>query len=407
MANLQLKSVSKIYPSGALALYKVNLELKSGEFVAVVGGEKSGKTTLLRLVAGLDETTEGQIIVGDKDVTQESSRDRDVAMIFQGNTLYPSLNIFENMAYGLRIRKTSNTVIEQRVKAAAEILGLTEVLYRKPKVLTTEQKQKAAFGRAIVREPKLYLLDDPISGISPDVRERLRSILINLQVRMNGTFVYASKNVNEALTMATRMIVLREGFLQQVDTPANLYDYPASAYVAFTVGSPTVNFVNGATVEKDADGVYAVSGGVRFKLAENIVKRFASLDEYAGTGKKIILGIRPEDMSVGADGFIKAKVTTAEEIAGATYADCECEGGKLSFVVKAEGVVKGDEVTLCADMTRAFVFDADTRLTLLQRDEGYKKTDFADADFVPLGYAEEEALKKKFSLPKKEEKKKR
>ena len=344
--------------------------------------------------------------MGDKDVTQESSRDRDVAMIFQGNTLYPSLNIFENMAYGLRIRKTSNTVIEQRVKAAAEILGLTDVLYRKPKVLTTEQKQKAAFGRAIVREPKLYLLDDPISGISPDVRERLRSVLVNLQVRMNGTFVYASKNVNEALTMATRMIVLREGFLQQVDTPANLYDYPASAYVAFTVGSPTVNFVNGATVEKDESGVYAVSGGVRFKLAENIVKRFASLEEYAGTGKKIILGIRPEDMTVGADGFIKAKVAAAEEIAGATYADCECEG-KLSFVVKAEGVKKGDEVTLCADMTRAFVFDADTRLTLLQRDEGYQKTDFADADFVPLGYAEEEALKKKFSLPKKEDKKKR
>ena len=406
MANLQLKSVSKIYPSGALALYKVNLELKSGEFVAVVGGEKSGKTTLLRLVAGLDETTEGQIIVGEKDVTQESSRDRDVAMIFQGNTLYPSLNIFENMAYGLRIRKASNTVIEQRVKAAAEILGLTDVLYRKPKVLTTEQKQKAAFGRAIVREPKLYLLDDPISGISPDVRERLRSVLINLQVRMNGTFVYASKNVNEALTMATRMVVLREGFLQQVDTPANLYDYPATAYVAFTIGSPTVNFVNGATVEKDGDNVYAVSGGVRFPLPENIVKRFASLDEYAGTGKKIILGIRPEDMTVGADGFIKGTAGTVEEIAGTTYADCDC-GGKLSFVVKAEGVKKGDSVTLCADMTRVFVFDADTRLTLLERDEGYQKTDFADADFVPLGYAEEEALKKKFSLPKKEEKKKR
>lgn len=405
MANLQLKSVSKIYPSGTLALYKINLELKSGEFVAVVGGEKSGKTTLLRLIAGLDETTEGQIIVGDKDVTEADSRDRDLAMIFQGNTLYPSLNIFENMAYGLRIRKVSNTVIEQRVKAAAEILGLTDVLYRKPKALTTEQKQKAAFGRAIVREPKLYLLDDPISGISPDVRERLRSVLVNLQVRMNGTFVYASKNVNEALTMATRMIVLREGFLQQIDTPENLYDYPASAYVAFTVGSPTVNFVNGATVERDESGVYAVSGGVRFPLPENIVKRFYSVDEYAGTGKKIILGLRPEDMSVGEGGFMKAKVNAAEEIAGTLYADCD--GDKLSFVVRAENVSKGDEVTLSADMTRALIFDAETRLTLLQRDEGYKKTDFSDADFVPLGYAEEEALKKKFSLPKKQEKKKR
>ena len=405
MANLQLKSVSKIYPSGALALYKVNLELKSGEFVAVVGGEKSGKTTLLRLVAGLDDVTEGHIIVGDKDVTEEDSRDRDIAMIFQGNTLLPTLNVFENIAFGLRKRKVNNTVVEQRVKAAAEILGLSDMLYRKPKVLTTEQKQKAAFGRAIAREPKLYLLDDPISNMSPDVRERLRSILINLQVRMNGTFVYASKNVNEALTMATRMIVLREGFLQQIDTPANLYDYPESAYVAFTIGSPTVNFVNGATVERDEGGVYAVSGGVRFPLPENIVKRFTSLDEYAGTGKKIILGLRPEDMTTGEGGFMKAKVNTAEEIAGTRYADCD--GEKLSFVVRSENAQKGDEVTLCADMTRVFVFDAETRLTLLERDEGYVKTDFADADFKPLGYTEEEALKKKFSLPKKEDKKKR
>ncbi|MDE6374022.1 MAG: ABC transporter ATP-binding protein [Clostridia bacterium] len=406
MADSQLKSVSKIYPSGALALYKVSLSFKDGEFIAVVGGEKSGKSTLLRLIAGLDEVTEGQVFVGDKDVTEVPARDRDVAMIFQGSTLYPSLNVFENIAYGLRMRKVSNAVIEQRVKAVAEILGLNDLLYRKPKALTAEQKQRVAFGRAIAREPKLYLLDDPLSGISPDVREKLRSVLVNLQIRMKGTFIYASKNVNEALTMATRMIVLREGFVQQMDTPANLYDYPANAYVAFTVGSPTINFVNGAVIEREGESVYAAFDGVRFPLAENTVKRFSKLEEYVGTDRKVILGIRPEDVKVGENGLFGATVVASEEICGTVYA--ECEHGKLSFAaVSDKPLAKGDKAELEIDMTHAHIFDADTRLTLLERDEGYEKTDFAEADLIPFAYAEEEQLRKKFSLSKVDKKKKK
>lgn len=406
MANLEIKGVSKIYPSGELALYKNSLQLSDSEFIAVVGGEKCGKTTLLRLIAGLDDVTEGEILIGGKDVTNEDSKDRDVTMIFQGNTLYPSLSVFENIAYGLRIRKTSGNVVEQRVKAAAELLGLTDVLYRKPKALTTEQKQRAVFARAIVREPKLYLLDDPLSGLDRAMREKLRSVLINLQVRMKGTFIYATKNVNEALTMATRIVVLREGFIQQIDTPANLYDYPANAFVAFTVGSPTINFINGTTVEKDGEAVYVVSEGLRFELPENVLSRFTALEEYAGTGKKVILGLRPEDMKTGGDGFAKATVSTVEEIAGVSYADCDL-GNKVSFVVTAENVGKGDGVTVSADMTHAYLFDADTRLTLLSRDGGYQKTDYPDADVTPLTFAEEEEFKKKFSLPKAPAKKKK
>ncbi len=405
MANLQLKNVSKLYPSGELALYKNNLQLSDSEFIAVVGGEKCGKTTLLRLIAGLDDVTEGEVIIGGKDVTNEPSKERDVAMIFQSNTLYPSLSVFDNIAYGLRLRKASNTVVEQRVKAVAELLGLSDVLYRKPKVLTTEQKQKAVFGRAIAREPKLYLLDDPLSGLDAAMREKLRSVLINLQVRMKGTFIYATKNVNEALTMATRILVLREGFIQQIDTPANLYDYPANAFVAFTVGSPTINFVNGATIEREGTALYAVYGDLRLQLPENILARFTALDEYAGTGKKVILGLRPEDMSVGEGGFAQATVNAAEEICGCLYADCDAD--KLSFVVRADKAVKGDKVTLTADMTRAYLFDADTRLTLLERDSGYEKTEHPDAEVAPLAYDEEEALKKKFSLSKTEVKKKK
>lgn len=403
MANLQLKTVSKIFPSGALALYKFNLELADKEFIAVIGGEKSGKSTLLRLIAGLEEVTEGEIIVGDKDVTKEPSRDRDIAMIFQGNSLYPSLNIYDNISYGLKLRKASQPLIEQRVKAAAEILGLTDILYRKPKALTAEQKQLVAFARAIVREPKLYLLDDPLTGIAPDVREKLRSTLINLQARMNGTFMYATKNVNEALTMATRILVLREGFVQQIDTPANLYDYPVNAYVAFMIGSPTINFINNAKIVKDGDEYFAEANGVKLPLAENVVKRFTAIGEYAGADKQVIIGLRPEDMGVGEGGFIKAKVAAAEQICGATYAECDGEG--LTFVVKAD-VKKDDEVELTCDASHVYVFDAETRLTLLERDEGYKKTNLPDADFKPLSYGEEETLKKKLKLPDNPKKKK-
>lgn len=412
MSNLQLSGVSKIYPSGVLAIYKVSLQLSDGEFIAIVGGEKCGKSTLLRMIAGLEEVTEGQISVGDKDVTALPSAERDLAMIFQGNTLYPSLNVYDNMAYGLRVRKASSTLIEQRVKAAAEILGLSDLLYRKPKTLTAEQKQKAAFGRAIAREPKLYLLDDPLSGIDAKARENLRSALINLQVRMNGTFIYATKNVNDALTMATRIIVLRDGFLQQIDTPANLYEYPANAYVAFTVGSPTVNFLNNSKIIKEGGEVSAVADGVKFPLPQNIVSRFERLEEYANTDKKVILGVRPEDITLCGDGGIASTVAAAETVCGVPYA--ECDFGKLSVTVRAQSgsgedvsVSKGDRVMLCPDLTHAFIFDADTRLTLLNRDEGYIKTEYPDADFVPLAYAEEEQLKKKFSLSQVAQKKKK
>lgn len=405
MANLKLNSVSKIYPSGALALYKADFSLSDSEFIAVVGGEKSGKSTLLRLIAGLEEVTGGEIIVGGKDVTKVDSKERDIAMIFQGNTLYPSLNVLENMAYGLRIRKASQAVVEQRVKAAADMLGLTDILFRKPKMLTASQKQLVAFGRAIVREPKLYLLDDPISGLSPETRAELRSVLINLQMRMKGTFVYATKNVNEAITMATRIVVLRDGFVQQIDTPANLYDYPANAFVAFTIGSPTINFVNNAAVVKDGEGYAVEADGVRFALPANIVERFKNIADYVEGGKKVILGLRPEDAFVGEGGFIQAKVTAAQEICGTGYADCDA--GKLSFVVKADGVKKDDSVLVGFDLTHAYLFDADTRLTVLERDGGYVKTEYPEADVIPLTYAEEEEIKNKLKLKPEDKKKKR
>jgi multiple sugar transport system ATP-binding protein len=405
MANLQLKALNKIYPSGALALYNVNLQLADKEFIAVIGGEKSGKSTLLRVIAGLEDATEGEIYIDGKEVSSLEPKDRDIAMIFQSNTLYPALTVFDNMAFGLKLRKAPQTVIEQRVKSAASILGLTDVLYRKPKALTTEQKQKAVLGRAIVREPKVYLLDDPLAGLDGDLKAQMRNVIINLQARMEGTFIYATKNVNEALTMATRIVVLKEGFVQQIDTPANLYDYPANAYVAFCIGSPSINFINKATIEKRDGEFFATFAGGEIKLPQNIVDRFTEAESYAVDGKKIILGLRAEDLSVGKDeqGF-KCTVSSVEEIGGKKYAECDLTGA-ISFTLEAD-VNKGDEVNICADLTRLYIFDGETRYNLLSRDGGYNKTNFADADIVPLAHNEEEAIKNNLKTPAKEKKKK-
>ncbi len=393
MASLKLKGVNKLFPSGTLALCNVNLELSDKEFVAVVGAEKSGKSTLLRVIAGLEEPTAGEIYIGDKDVSSVPPKDRDVAMIFRNDTLYPSINVFENMAFGLKLRKAPQAAVEQRVKVAAAILGLGDVLSRKPKQLTAEQRQRVALGRAIVREPKLYLLDDPIAGLDSQLKARMRNVIINLQARMQGTFIYATKNVSEALTMATRVVVMREGVIQQVDTPANLYDYPANAYVAFYIGSPTINFINGAVIEQRGESVCAVYKDIELPLPENILARFASKEQYIGTGKKVIVGLRPEDIRCGAEGSIEGVVSAKEKSGETEYADCQLIPGVSLLAVCATDAAKGDSVKLDCDLSHTYLFDADTRLTLLERDEGYTKTGYADADASSMTYAEEEKLK--------------
>lgn len=398
MANLRLIGVSKKYLSGTLALYGANLELADSEFIAVVGGEKSGKSTLLRVIAGLEDASEGSIFIGDKDVTAEPPKERDVAMIFQGNSLYPAMTVYENIAYGLKLRKASPALIDKRVKAAAEMLGLSDLLGRRPKAITAEQRQKVAFARALVREPKLYLLDDPLSGFDTALRDSLRSVLVNIQTRMNGTFIYATKSVQEAISMASRILVLREGMIQQIDTPANLYDYPANAYVAFLIGSPSINFINGATVVREGEEYFVTKDGVKLAIPDKIVKRFASVEEYVGGDKKVIVGIRPEDLSVGKEGFMSALVAETEDIDGTVYADCD--GEELSFVVRANGAEKGDTVKVDADLSHMQIFDSVSRLSLLARDEGYKVNGLPDSDRMPLGFDEEEAIRQKYKVVK-------
>ncbi|MDE6001749.1 MAG: ABC transporter ATP-binding protein, partial [Clostridia bacterium] len=271
MASLKLCGVDKVYPSGTMALYDINLEARDKEFLVIVGGEESGKSTLLKVIAGLEEASSGEIFIGDKEVTELEPKDRDIAMVFRSNTLYPALTVFDNMGFGLKIRKAPAALIEQRVKAAANVLGLNEVLYRRPKALTAAQKQRVAIGRAIVREPKLYLFDEPLAGLDDKLKSEILNVIINLQARMEGTFVYCTKNVAEALTVGTRIVVLKNGFVQQIDTPANLYDYPANAYVAFTLGAPTINFVNKAAIVKKRVKVYAVDGEFKVELSDKVL----------------------------------------------------------------------------------------------------------------------------------------
>lgn len=387
MASLILKDITKKYPSGATALHNVSIEADDREFLVIVGGEKCGKTSLLKVIAGVEDPTSGSVFIDGKDVTDEDVKDRDAAMVFRGETLIPTLNVYDNMAIGLKLRKVSQEVIDKRVKTAAGILGLNEVLYRKPKTLSAALRQRVAIARAVIREPRLYLFDEPLAGIDENLRRETLSVIANLQARLDGAFVYATKNLSEALTLGTRVAVLKNGFLQQADTPSNLYDYPANTFVAFFIGSPTINFIEKAKIVKEEGGYAASAVCGKFVLPENIVKRFGAIEDYASGGREVILGIRPEDIKCVEGGSIPVKVEKTEECDGAVYADCT--DGNVIFRATLAADKKKGNLGLEADLSRLYIFDAETRLTLLSRDAGYKDTGKKDADFVPLPYKEE------------------
>lgn len=408
MANLKLAGVSKIYPSGKMALFNVSFSSSDSEFIAIVGGASSGKSTLLRVIAGLEEATAGDIYIGDKLVNDADPKERDVAMIFGSNTLYPSLSVADNLAFGLKMRNVPAAVVQQRVKVAAEMLGLSDILYRKPKALTASQRLLTTYGRAIVREPKLYLLDDPLSGLDGKLREEMRGVLINLQARVKGTFIYATKNVAEAMSMATRVVVLKEGFVQQVDTPRNLYDYPANAYVGFFIGSPTMNLINGATAQREGEEVVLCFDDKKLAVPAAILARWTDAEQYIGTGKKLSIGIRPEDITADGDGAqLEGVVCGGDTLGDKSLAEIDISKNH-SLTVFLEKPVKGAAHRLTIDTSRLYLFDGETQLTLLKRDEGYiadaKNT---EADFVPLSKGEMDERINQFAPPEVNKAKKR
>jgi len=294
MAEVVLKNIKKRYDKNII-IDGIDLEIKDKEFLVLVGASGCGKSTILRMIAGLEEISGGEIFIGDKKVNKIPPKDRDIAFVFQSYALYPHMTVKENIAFGLKMRKLSEELIEQKVAEAAEVLNLTELLDRKPKQLSGGQRQRVALGRAIVREPKVFLMDEPLSNLDAKLRVQMRSEIKKLHEKLQTTFIYVTHDQTEALTMGDRIVVLDKGVIQQVDTPDNIYQNPANTFVAGFVGSPQMNFIDG-TVD---NGVVQIEG-ISIQLSE---EQKASV----GDRKEIILGIRPENLT-STDGEIKLVV---------------------------------------------------------------------------------------------------
>lgn len=290
MARVKLKNVYKYYNKETLAVSDFNLEIEDGEFLVLVGPSGCGKSTTLRMVAGLEEVSRGNIFIEDRDVTRMEPKDRDIAMVFQDYALYPHMSVYENMAFGLKLRKHSKKEIEERVKAAAEILGITDLLKRQPRQLSGGQRQRVALGRAIIRKPQVFLMDEPLSNLDAKLRVQMRSELVKLQRKLGTTTIYVTHDQTEAMTMGDRIVVMKDGFVQQVGTPEQIYHKPENLFVADFIGSPAMNFINGSLAAENSNVLFQSDS---FKIdVTNLIK------EGQVAEKEVVLGFRPENASV-------------------------------------------------------------------------------------------------------------
>lgn len=303
MASLSLKNLNKIYDNNVQAVFDFNLDVNDGELIVLVGPSGCGKSTTLRMVAGLEDITSGNLIIDGRDVTQMPAKDRDIAMVFQNYALYAHMTVYENMAFSLTLRKENPLVIHEKVMAAAEILGLTDQLNKKPKQLSGGQRQRVAMGRAIVRTPKVFLFDEPLSNLDAKLRGATRREILLLHKKLKATMLYVTHDQTEALTLADRIVCMSMGYVQQVGTPLELYDDPANVFVASFIGLPPMNFFNA----KVGEGYLDLDDGMRVGLNE---EERARLADYVG--KEITLGVRPENIGLGSEGQIT--VTNCENL---------------------------------------------------------------------------------------------
>ena len=378
MASLSLRNVYKKYPGGVVAVSDFNLEIKDKEFIILVGPSGCGKSTTLRMVAGLEEISEGEILIGDRVVNDVAPKDRDIAMVFQNYALYPHMTVFDNMAFGLKLRKTPKDEIKRRVEEAARILDISHLLERKPKALSGGQRQRVALGRAIVREPKVFLLDEPLSNLDAKLRAQMRTEISKLHLKLGTTFIYVTHDQTEAMTMGTRIVVMKDGFIQQVDTPQNLYLYPGNLFVAGFIGSPQMNFIESKLL-KEGDDFFVEFGtedtktraGVKYKIKLPASKnKDGVLDEYVG--KDLIMGIRPEDVhneeeliAQFPDGIVEANVEVTELMGAETYLYMNCEEQTINARVSPTNTAKpGDRIKITLEPGKVHLFDKDTERTI-------------------------------------------
>lgn len=334
MANITMKDLGKIYPDGTRAVGDVDLDIQDGEFLVLVGPSGCGKSTILRMIAGLEEISEGEMYIGETLVNDVQPKDRDIAMVFQNYALYPHMTVYDNMAFGLKLRKMDKGDIDKRVKEAAQVLEITDFLDRKPKALSGGQRQRVAMGRAIVREPKAFLMDEPLSNLDAKLRVQMRTELSELHTRLGTTTVYVTHDQIEAMTLGHRVAVLkpvsaqRPDNLQQVAPPSELYANPVNMFVAGFIGSPAMNMVN-ATLEQDATGLYVTFGKERLAVAPEAIARHPGLDSRVGD--ELVMGIRPGNFEATSvtgpapDRTITAEVTVAEMLGSETFVHFELE----------------------------------------------------------------------------------
>jgi multiple sugar transport system ATP-binding protein len=360
MADLKLQNVSKVYAGGVRAVTGVNVEIADGELVVLVGPSGCGKSTLLRMIAGLEEISGGKLLIDGNVVNQVHAKDRDIAFVFQNYALYPHMTVAENMAFGLKMRKLAKDEIERRIRAAAELLGLTPYLDRKPGALSGGQRQRVAVGRAIVRQPKLFLFDEPLSNLDAKMRVGMRAELIKLHKRLKATMVYVTHDQVEAMSMGDRLIVMRDGVVQQIGAPLDIYHHPANQFVAGFIGSPPMNFID-TEIEQRGEDYFFVSDGLNLKIPES--KKQALAEAFRPGHAKAVLGIRPEDMhEKSGDGqAVKAQVEILEPLGGEVIATCSLGRNEIVARLSPRTQAKSEApIELVFDLERAKLFDPAT-----------------------------------------------
>ena len=387
MATVQLKNVKKVYPfvsgedkkknkkkadepekkkvnlqitdEGVVAVQAFNLDIADKEFIVLVGPSGCGKSTTLRMVAGLEEISDGELYIDGKLMNDVAPKDRDIAMVFQNYALYPHMTVYENMAFSLKLRKEKKDVIDKKVREAAEILDITQYLDRKPKALSGGQRQRVAIGRAIVRDPKVFLMDEPLSNLDAKLRNQMRAEIIKLRERINTTFIYVTHDQTEAMTLGDRIVIMRDGYIQQIGTPQDVFNHPANLFVAGFIGMPVMNMFDGR-LTREGDKYFAELGGIKVELSKDKEER---LKKNNVQSQDVILGIRPEHTEL-ADKGVPAKIDVSEMMGSSVHLHVNAEGRDVIIIVptiEMEGNYNiGDTVHFTFDGKVAHVFSKET-----------------------------------------------
>ena len=392
MATVQLKNVKKVYPfvsgedkkknkkkadepekkkvnlqitdEGVVAVQAFNLDIADKEFIVLVGPSGCGKSTTLRMVAGLEEISGGELYIDGKLMNDVAPKDRDIAMVFQNYALYPHMTVYENMAFSLKLRKEKKEVIDKKVREAAEILDITQYLDRKPKALSGGQRQRVAIGRAIVRDPKVFLMDEPLSNLDAKLRNQMRAEIIKLRERINTTFIYVTHDQTEAMTLGDRIVIMRDGYIQQIGTPQDVFNHPANLFVAGFIGMPVMNMFDGK-LTREGDKFFAELGGVKVELSKDKEERLKNNNVQS---QDVILGIRPEHTEL-ADKGVPAKIDVSEMMGSSVHLHVSAEGKDVIIIVPTTEMLSdafkmGQQVHFTFNGAVAHVFSKETEKNL-------------------------------------------